>query len=90
MLPPLAILLAPAVRFDFLNGFHDSSNVIATVMTSEALSPCRAWILAAICHFAAPFISPRAVATILGRVAPSGSHRPNRLARNPRRQPSLQ
>ena len=34
----LAALLALALTFDFLNGFHDSANVVATLMASQAMS----------------------------------------------------
>ncbi len=62
----LLILLALAVAFDFLNGFHDSSNVVATVITSGAMRPRLALLTAAAAHFTAPFILPLAVATTLG------------------------
>ncbi|OGO14493.1 MAG: hypothetical protein A2Y93_03245 [Chloroflexi bacterium RBG_13_68_17] len=60
------VLLALALFFDFLNGFHDSSNVVATVITSGAVRPRLALILAAICHFIGPFAFGVAVATTLG------------------------
>jgi PiT family inorganic phosphate transporter len=62
----LFVLLALAVAFDFLNGFHDSSNVVATVITSGAMRPRVALFTAAAAHFAAPFVLPLAVATTLG------------------------
>ncbi len=60
------ILLAFALLFDFLNGIHDSSNVVATVITSGAMRPRRALVTAAICHFLGPFIFGVAVATTVG------------------------
>ena len=62
----LLVLLALAVAFDFLNGFHDSSNVVATVITSGAMHPRVALFTAAAAHFIAPFVLPLAVATTLG------------------------
>jgi PiT family inorganic phosphate transporter len=62
----LLVLLALAVAFDFLNGFHDSSNVVATVITSGAMHPRLALLTAAVAHFMAPFVLPLAVATTLG------------------------
>ncbi len=62
----LLVLLALAVAFDFLNGFHDSSNVVATVITSGAMHPRVALLTAAAAHFIAPFVLPLAVATTLG------------------------
>ncbi len=56
------ILLALAVLFDFLNGFHDSSNLVATVISSRALHPRLALLLAALAegiHQASVLYSPR-------------------------------
>ncbi len=62
----LIIFIALAVVFDFINGFHDSSNIVATVIFSRALPPRVALILAAISHFIAPFLFGVAVATTIG------------------------
>ncbi len=59
-------LIALALIFDFLNGFHDSSNIVATVITSGAMRPRLALITAAICHFIGPFLFGVAVATAVG------------------------
>jgi PiT family inorganic phosphate transporter len=59
-------LLVLALSFDFLNGFHDSSNVVATVIASRALNPRFTLILAAIAEFIAPFIFGVAVAKTVG------------------------
>ena len=45
-----------AVLFDFLNGFHDSSNVVATIISSRAMSPRSALLISAVAHFAGPFL----------------------------------
>ncbi len=55
-----------ALVFDFLNGFHDSSNIVATVISSRALNPRLALILAAISEFAGPFLFGVAVARTIG------------------------
>lgn len=60
------LLISFAVAFDFLNGFHDSSNVVATVIYSKAMRPRRALLLAAGAHFAGPFMFGVAVATTVG------------------------
>lgn len=60
------VLLILAVAFDFLNGFHDSSNVVATPISSGAMNPRAALYTAAAAHFAAPFIFGVAVATTVG------------------------
>jgi PiT family inorganic phosphate transporter len=62
----IGILIALAVSFDFLNGFHDSSNIVATVISSGAVRPRLALIIAAICHFIGPFAFGVAVATTVG------------------------
>jgi PiT family inorganic phosphate transporter len=60
------ILLALALVFDFLNGFHDSSNIVATVISSGSMRPRAALLLAAAAEFAGPFIFGVAVATTIG------------------------
>ena len=60
------ILIALALVFDFLNGFHDSSNVVATPISSGAIPPRRALMLAAVAHFIGPFLFGVAVATTIG------------------------
>ncbi|MCB9418539.1 MAG: inorganic phosphate transporter [Ardenticatenaceae bacterium] len=62
----LIILLITALLFDFLNGFHDSSNIVATPIASRALSPRKILWLAAIAEFAGPFIFGVAVAETIG------------------------
>lgn len=59
-------ILILALIFDFFNGFHDSSNIVATVISSRALSPRVALILAALAHLAGPFLFGVAVATTIG------------------------
>lgn len=61
------IVLALALFFDFLNGFHDSSNIVATAISSRALQPRVALLIAALCHFISPFIFGVAVATTIGK-----------------------
>jgi PiT family inorganic phosphate transporter len=67
MEPLLIALIAFGLVFDFLNGFHDSSNIVATVISSRALSPRKALYMAATAEFAAPFIFGVAVATTVGK-----------------------
>jgi len=61
------ILVCSAVIFDFLNGFHDSSNIVATVIASRALKPRATLYMTAVAHFVAPFIFGVAVATTVGK-----------------------
>jgi PiT family inorganic phosphate transporter len=63
----LALLLVLALTFDFLNGFHDAANVVATIIASRALPPRRALLLAAAGDFAGPLLFGVAVATTVGR-----------------------
>jgi PiT family inorganic phosphate transporter len=60
------ILLALALIFDFLNGLHDSSNVVATVISSGAMHPRVALLMAAAFEFLGPFLFGTAVATTVG------------------------
>ncbi len=63
---PILVLIALALCFDFLNGFHDSSNIVATMIASHALSGRQALTLTAIAEFAGPFLFGVAVATTIG------------------------
>ena len=66
-MPPLFLaLLILALVFDFLNGFHDSANIVATVIASRALHPRVALLLAAASEFAGPFLFGVAIATTVG------------------------
>ncbi|MCJ7511334.1 MAG: inorganic phosphate transporter [Anaerolineales bacterium] len=60
------VLIGLALIFDFLNGVHDSSNVVATPISSGAIPPRRALLLAAAANFIGPFLFGVAVATTIG------------------------
>jgi PiT family inorganic phosphate transporter len=62
----LILILFLALLFDFLNGFHDSSNIVATPIASGAMNPRSSLYLAAFAHFVAPFIFGFAVAKTIG------------------------
>ncbi len=62
----MILLLVLALGFDFLNGVHDSSNIVATMISSRALSPRTALTLTAIAEFSGPFIFGVAVAKTIG------------------------
>ena len=55
------IVVAAALVFDYINGFHDAANSIATVVSTRVLSPGKAVIWAAFFNFAAIFIFGTAV-----------------------------
>ncbi len=69
----IIILIIIALIFDFLNGFHDSSNIVATIISSRAMSPRAALSITAIAEFCGPFLFGVAVAKTIGEgiVAPS-------------------
>ncbi|HEX2968939.1 MAG TPA: inorganic phosphate transporter [Bacteroidales bacterium] len=63
----LYVVVVLVLIFDFLNGFHDSANSIATVVSTKALSPLTAVILAAFFNFIAFTIFPMKVAATIGK-----------------------
>lgn len=67
MSPLMIVLLVLALGFDFLNGVHDSSNIVATVISSRAMSPRWTLTIISIAEFAGPFIFGVAVATTIGK-----------------------
>jgi inorganic phosphate transporter, PiT family len=60
-------VIAVALAFDFLNGFHDAANSIATVVSTRVLSPRAAVLLAALCNFGAAFLLETKVASTIGK-----------------------
>jgi len=56
MLTYLIIIIALALIFDFINGFHDSANSIATIVSTKVLTPFQAVLWAAMFNFVAFFI----------------------------------
>jgi inorganic phosphate transporter, PiT family len=60
-------LIAVALSFDFINGFHDAANSIATVVSTRVLSPGQAVIWAAFFNFVAAFTFGTAVAKTMGK-----------------------
>ncbi len=59
-------LVAVALSFDFINGFHDAANSIATVVSTRVLTPGKAVIWSAFFNFAAAFLFGTAVAQTIG------------------------
>jgi inorganic phosphate transporter, PiT family len=61
----VVVVIGVALAFDFLNGFHDAANSIATVVSTHVLSPRKAVLLAAFGNFAAAiFLDTKVAATI--------------------------
>ena len=61
------ILLALALLYNFLNGFHDAANVVATIIASRAMSSRAALIMAGVAEFLGPLLFGVAVATTIGK-----------------------
>ncbi len=66
MNPLVVTFVAVALLFDFLNGFHDSANVVATAIASRAISPRWALGMTALANFVGPFLFGVAVANTIG------------------------
>jgi PiT family inorganic phosphate transporter len=63
----LAGLVIVALAFDFMNGFHDAANSIATVVSTRVLKPYQAVLMAAFFNFLAVFIFHLSVAATVGK-----------------------
>lgn len=66
MLELVLVAIFVALVFDFLNGFHDSANSIATIVSTQVLSPRRAVLWAAFFNFVAAFVFDAKVAKTMG------------------------
>lgn len=66
MTPFVIVVIVLSLIFDFLNGVHDSSNVVATMISSRAFSPRLALGVTALANFFGPFIFGVAVAETIG------------------------
>jgi len=62
----LAFIILVALAFDFLNGFHDAANSIATVVSTRVLTPQQAVLWAAFFNFVAAFLLGTQVAKTIG------------------------
>jgi inorganic phosphate transporter, PiT family len=63
----VAMLVVVALAFDFMNGFHDAANSIATVVSTRVLKPYQAVLMAAFFNFMAVFVFQLSVATTVGK-----------------------
>ena len=63
----LVLLIVVALVFDFMNGFHDAANSIATVVSTGVLKPHQAVAMAAAFNFIALFVFQLKVATTIGK-----------------------
>ncbi|HMN05359.1 MAG TPA: inorganic phosphate transporter, partial [Flavobacteriales bacterium] len=65
----LLVIIVLALLFDYINGFHDAANSIATVVSTKVLSPFQAVLWAALWNFVAYFIfKDHAVANTISKV----------------------
>jgi inorganic phosphate transporter, PiT family len=62
----IIVLIILALIFNFLNGFHDSSNIVATIISSRAMSPRVALTLTAVAEFLGPLLFGVEVAKTIG------------------------
>jgi PiT family inorganic phosphate transporter len=72
----LVIVVATALAFDYTNGFHDTANAIATMVSTRAMAPRVAVLYAAILNFAGAFISLKVAATVAKDFVDSSSVTP--------------
>src|SRR5436305_3968059 len=63
----VVLIIAIAVLFDFVNGFHDAANSIATVVATRVLNPTQAVSMAAIFNFVAALLFGTGVAATVGK-----------------------
>jgi inorganic phosphate transporter, PiT family len=68
----LVLVVITATGFDFTNGFHDTANVVASSISTRALSPRTAIALASVLNFAGAFISLKVAATIATGIIDAG------------------
>lgn len=60
----LILIIVFALAFDYINGFHDTANAIATVVSTRVLTPLQAIIMAAILNFVGALVATRVAHTI--------------------------
>src|SRR4051794_37970749 len=60
----LYIVVATALAFDYTNGFHDTANAIATLVSTRAMAPRVAVLFSALLNFAGAFVSLKVAATV--------------------------
>ena len=65
----LIVAVLVTLFFDYTNGFHDTANIIATMVSSRAMSPRSALLIAGVFEFLGPALGGTAVADTIGRLA---------------------
>lgn len=64
----LAVVILLALAFDFINGFHDTANSIATVVSTRVLSPKAALLMSAVLNFVGALVSVNVATTISSEI----------------------
>ena len=67
------IIILLAVMFEYINGFHDSANAVATVVSTKALTPRQAILYAAVLNLAGALLGTNVAKTIGGGIVDAGS-----------------
>src|SRR5438094_728983 len=65
----LVVVVVLALVFDYINGFHDTANAVATVVSTSVLPGRTAVLLAALCNFGGAFVGVGVAKTIGGDIA---------------------
>src|SRR4051794_34315039 len=65
----LLLVVALALAFDYINGFHDTANAVATVVSTNVLPGRTAVLMAAVCNFVGAFVGIGVAKTIGGDIA---------------------
>jgi PiT family inorganic phosphate transporter len=74
-LATIVAVIAIALVFDYTNGFHDAANAIATSVSTRALTPRTALLLAAVMNFVGAFLGTKVAKTVFSVLeAPKGEH----------------
>jgi PiT family inorganic phosphate transporter len=69
----LVLVVGVALAFDFTNGFHDTANVVATSISTRALSPRLAVAIAAVLNFVGAFVSLKVAAVVAKGIVQAGA-----------------
>src|SRR5207253_8496006 len=69
----LLLVIVLALAFDYINGFHDTANAVATVVSTNVLPGRTAVLLAALCNFVGAFVGVGVAKTIGGDIADPAS-----------------
>jgi inorganic phosphate transporter, PiT family len=69
----IVALVVVALGFDYTNGFHDAANAIATSVSTRALTPRVALVMAAVMNFVGAFLGQKVAHTVSDVIVPGGS-----------------